>query len=183
MIQNMWWSFLRFLNLLDNLTVYFSIQLGRCALLSFPILAGLLILRRGILKEKIFLKGMAWGIFLVVPFLGKLNLFYDSPWMWRLFMWWNDLCMVCLPVRYGYMLCAAVSAGTIFRKRRRLYMMLRNMEKRCICGQEVLVSEMAVTPFASGLFHPGIVVPKVMTAHLGGRELEMILLQIGRAHV
>lgn len=54
--------------------------------------------------------------------------------------------------------------------------MLRNMEKRCICGQDVLVSEMAVTPFAAGLFYPEIIVPKVMAGHMGTGELKMILL-------
>ena len=175
MIWNIWWSFLRFLSLLDDLTVYFSIQLGRCALLSFPVLAAVLILRRGILRKKIFLKGMVWGIFLAVPFLGKLNLFYDSRWMCRLFMWWNDLCMVCRPARYGYVLCMAVSAAVIIRKRSNLHRMLHHMEKRYICGQEVFVCEMAATPFAAGVFHPGIAVPAVMIEQFGTEELEMIL--------
>ena len=77
MSGNMWYGFLRFLNLLDNLTTYFSIQLGRCVLLSFPVLALILILRRGVFMKTTFLKGMVWGIFTVVPFLGKLSLFYD----------------------------------------------------------------------------------------------------------
>ena len=48
MSGSMWYGLLRFLNLLDDLTTYFSIQLGRCVLLSFPVLALILILRRGV---------------------------------------------------------------------------------------------------------------------------------------
>ena len=75
MSGNMWYGLLRFLNLLDDLTTYFSIQLGRCVLLSFPVLALILILRRGVFMKTTFLKGMVWGIFSVVPFLGKLICF------------------------------------------------------------------------------------------------------------
>lgn len=176
MNENIWWSFLRFLNLLDDLTIYFSIQLGRCAVLSFPALVLVLILRRSVLEKRVFLKGMVWGTFLVVPFLGKLNLFYDSPWKPGMFMWWNDLCMVCWPVRYAYTLGMAVSAGLLIRKRRRLYALMRHLDRRCICGQEVLVSEMAAMPFASGLFPGRIVVPKVMVEELREKELELLLL-------
>lgn len=155
MSGNMWYGLLRFLNLLDDLTTYFSIQLGRCVLLSFPVLALILILRRGAFMKTTFLKGMVWGIFSVVPFLGKLSLFYDRPWVPRLYMWWNDLCMVCRPVRYGYILGIAVCAGLMIGKRRRLCTMMRHFERRYICGQEVLVSEMAAVPFASGCFMQG----------------------------
>ena len=176
MSGSMWYGLLRFLNLLDDLTTYFSIQLGRCVLLSFPVLALILILRRGVFMKTTFLKGMVWGIFAVVPFLGKLKLFYDRPWMPGVYMWWNDLCMVCRPVRYGYMLGIAVCAGVMIGKRRRLCTMMRHFERRYICGQEILVSEMAAVPFASGLFHARIAVPRAMIEEFREEELEMILL-------
>lgn len=176
MSGSMWYGLLRFLNLLDDLTTYFSIQLGRCVLLSFPVLALILILRRGVFMKTTFLKGMVWGIFAVVPFLGKLKLFYDRPWVPGVYMWWNDLCMVCRPVRYGYMLGIAVCAGVMIGKRRRLCIMMRHFERRYICGQEVLVSEMVAVPFASGLFHARIAVPRAMIEEFREEELEMILL-------
>ena len=54
--------------------------------------------------------------------------------------------------------------------------MMRHFERRYICGQEVLVSEMAAVPFASGLFHARIVVPRTMIEEFREEELEMILL-------
>ena len=70
MNENIWWSFLRFLNLLDDLTIYFSIQLGRCAVLSFPALVLVLILRRSVL-EKGFFKGDGVGDFSCSSFFGE----------------------------------------------------------------------------------------------------------------
>lgn len=54
--------------------------------------------------------------------------------------------------------------------------MMRHFERRYICGQEVLVSEMAAVPFASGLFHARIAVPRAMIEEFREEELEMILL-------
>lgn len=176
MSGNIWYGFLRFLNLLEDLAVYFSIQLGYCVLLSFPVLILVLLLRGSVLRKCIFLKGMVWAVFFVIPFSGKLTLFYDGRWMPGVFLWWNDLCMVCRPVRYAYMLGMAVSAGMMTGSRGRLYRRLRRLNRRFVCGQEILIGEKAATPFASGLFHGKIVVPRVMLEDFREEDLELLLL-------
>lgn len=151
MAEQMWWKLLGFTELLNAFTIYFSILLGRCALLSFPILTLVMILRKTILKKQIFSKGLIWGIFLAVPFMGKLNLFYDNRWMWKFFMWWNDICMAHGCVRYGYLLCMLLYSGHLIRSYGKVWRQLGVMEKGSICGQSIFVSETAVTPFAAGL--------------------------------
>ena len=59
----------------DQLCAYFSIQLGRCVLISFLALGTVLTLRGTVLKNRIFLKGMLWSIFLPVLFVGKMKFF------------------------------------------------------------------------------------------------------------
>lgn len=119
---------------------------------------------------------MVWAVFFVIPFSGKLTLFYDGRWMPGVFLWWNDLCMVCRPVRYAYMLGMAVSAGMMTGSRGRLYRRLRRLNRRFVCGQEILNGETAATPFASGLFHGKIVVPRVMLEDFREEDLELLLL-------
>lgn len=176
MAEQIWWKLLGFTELLNAFTIYFSILLGRCALLSFPILALVMILRKTILKKHIFSKGLIWGIFLAVPFMGKLNLFYDNRWMWKFFMWWNDICLVHGCVRYGYLLCMLLYSGNLIRSYGKVWRQFGVMEKGSICGQDIFVSETAVTPFAAGLFQTKIVVPRVLLEKFQLKELEVILL-------
>lgn len=70
---------------MDCTTAYFYVQLRRCALFSVAAFALVMLLRSTVLKRKVFLKGMVWGIFLVIPFLGKLKLFYENNILIRLF--------------------------------------------------------------------------------------------------
>ena len=132
-------------------------------MLSFPVSVLVVVLRRTLLKKAIFLRGMIWGILFVVPFMGKLDLFYDySSQICSLFIWWNDICMICRPVGYGYILCMFVAAGCMLHKRREVHRMLQNMKEDCVCGQEILINEMTVTPFTAGLIHAKLVIPQIM---------------------
>ena len=45
---------------IDGAAVYFTVQLGRCAVCSVLILGMVLLLRRTVLKNSIFLKGAIW---------------------------------------------------------------------------------------------------------------------------
>lgn len=176
------WQILDVLFLVNDCILYYSIQLGRCALLSVGVLALVMLLRGTVLRKTVFLKGMVWGIFLAVPFLGRLKLFYSDPWMCRMFMWWNDICILHWQVRFGYFLGIAAFALLLIRKYRRLGKFIRNLEKGCICAQEVYLTEMAAVPFAAGLFCPRIVVPKATLKSFKTEELEMILLH-ERTHI
>ena len=182
MMWQMKWYFLNTLSILNDCIIYFCIQLGRCVLLSFPILAIILILRTTILKKAVFLRGMVWSIFLIVPFLGKLKLFYENMLMCRMFMWWNNICIEYWQVRYGYLIGMMITASFIIWKYIKLHRLVSRMEKDRIDEQEIYINEMAVTPFTTGLIHARTVVPKVMLQNFRTEELKVILCH-ERAHV
>lgn len=123
------WVFESFRWFLSQCSVYFSIQLGRCVLFSFVVLGIVLILRCSILKEKLFLKGLLWSIFLIVPFVGKLELFYNNILMRRLFLWWNNICIKYSAIGYCYLLGIVISGALIFWQHRKLYRQINSMEK------------------------------------------------------
>ena len=170
------WNFESFRWFLDQCSVYFSIQLGRCVLFSFVALGIVLVLRCSILKEKIFLKGMLWSIFLLVPFVGKLELFYNNILMYRLFLWWNNICIKYSVIGYGYLLGVVISGVLIFRQHRKLYRQINRMEQGTIGGKKVYISETPITPFTIGVFHSKVVVPKVMRDTFEVEELQAVLL-------
>ena len=63
---------------LDLCAVYLTTQLVRCAAFSLVLTGLVMLLRKMLFSERIFLKGMLWAVFLVTPFLGKLKLFYEN---------------------------------------------------------------------------------------------------------
>ena len=174
--MQIWWFFAEALNLINNFSIYFSILLGRCAILSFLILFLVTMLRQTILKKFTFLRGLIWAIFFIVPFMGKLNLYYDNKQICDLFMWWNDVCMSYWPVRYGYLISMLICAGVIIYRRRKIQGLLQTMKNDYIFGQKILTSEMMTTPFVTGLFYTKIVIPKVILDNFETEELKMVLL-------
>lgn len=169
------WHFLNALSILNDCIIYFCIQLGRCVLFSFSALALVLILRSTILRKAVFLRGMVWSIFLIVPFLGKLKLLYENMLMCRLFMWWNNICIEYWQVRYGYLIGMMITASLIIWKHKKLHRIVSRMEKSRIDGQEIYINEMAVTPFTTGLIHIRTAVPKVILQNFQTEELKVIL--------
>lgn len=87
MIRQMWWHFTGVLILINDASIYLAILLGQCTMLSFLLLALAAVLRKTVLKRAVFLRGMLWSTFLIVPFMGKLNLFYENRRICNLFMW------------------------------------------------------------------------------------------------
>lgn len=166
----------------DFITKYLAVLLGQCALISLFLFPIILLLRGVLFRKTIFLRGMSWGFLLVTPFLGKLKILYEEDMFCRWLDCWNVPCMNCWWVRYGYLLGMAVCAGFLFSGRKRLEKLVKHMESRQICGQEVRVNELSVTPFTIGLFCPDIVVPEVMQKEMGREELEIILLH-ERTHI
>jgi len=178
----MQWTFESFLWFLNQCSVYFSIQLGRCVLFSFAALGIVLILRCSILKKKIFLRGLLWSIFLLVPFMGKLELFYNNALMCRLFLWWHNCCIAYPVISYGYMFGVVISGVFIFLQHRKLYRQAKNMERGEVGGNKIYISEMPVTPFTIGVFHSKVVVPKVVKDTFAAEELQAVLLH-ERTHI
>ena len=182
MMLKLLWNFESFRWFFDQCSAYFLIQRGRCVLFSFLALGLVLVLRHSILKEKIFLKGLLWSIFLLVPFVGKLELFYNNTLMCRLFLWWNNCCIEYPAIRYGYLLGVMISGALIFRQHRKLHRQINSMEQRIIDGKKVYISEMPVTPFTIGVLRSKIVVPKVMKDTFETEELQAVLLH-ERTHI
>ena len=170
------WDFESFLRFLNQCSVYFSIQLGRCVLFSFVVLGIVLVLRCSILKEKIFLKGMLWSVFLLVPFVGKLEFFYNNILMCRLFLWWNNICIKYSVIGYCYLLGMVISGVFIFWQQRKLHRQINSMEQWTIGGKKVYISEMPITPFTIGVFRSKVVVPKLMKDTFETEELQTVLL-------
>ncbi len=166
----------RVLEYLDCFVVYYSIQLGRCVLFSFAALAVVLLLRHTCFKNRLFLKGMCWAVFLVIPFVGRLKLFYQSPWMVRMFWWWNYACMEFAWVRYGYLAGMFVTAAVIFIRRRRVKNFVSGMKKWDLNGHEVWVGDFSFTPFTTGLIRNRVVLPRVMTETFLPEELQLVYL-------
>lgn len=170
------WNFEYFLWFLKECSVYFAIQLGRCALLSLVCLGVVLVLRKTAFKNRIFAKGMIWSIFLQVPFMGKLNLFYENIIACKLFMWWNNGCIMYPAVCYGYMLGILVSGFLFLRQRCRTHKEIACMETTWLCGSKVYLNEAPVTPYTTGIFRIKIVIPKVIVDGLEAEDIRAILL-------
>lgn len=64
--------------ILDFGAAYFTTQLVHCAVVSFVLIGLVMLLRGTVLSEHVFLRGMLWMLFLPVPFLGRLKLFYEN---------------------------------------------------------------------------------------------------------
>lgn len=156
--------------------VYFSVQLGRCVLLSLIALAVIYALRKTILKNAVFLKGMVWAIFLLLPFTGKLKLFYESTIMFKFFYCWHYVCCKFPFICYAYMLGVLVWGSWIFYKRRKLIREIVRMPMREAEGLKISVSDASATPFAIGLIHTRIVIPDVLLKTLEPEEIRTIIL-------
>lgn len=167
---------LQMLKAFDFCIAYFVIQLGRCALISFFILGTVLLVRVFILKDKVFAKGMAWGIFLVVPFLGKLKAFYEDTIVTLPFLYWQGLCIKYMWVRYGYLLGMIVSAIWLYCKQRKSTKAIKDLKADLGVDGTVYISELPVSPFSIGLFKPKIIIPDIMRKEFGETELHTIIL-------
>ena len=153
---------------------YYVLQLGRCAMLSLPVLGIILALRKA-LKNNVFLKGAAWGLLLPVLFVGRLRFFYESRIGVRLFLWWHNLCCKYICVTWLYLLGAAVLGVHIFRKRRKLQKTVHTMKKQQIGGREIYISDAPVTPFSTGLVRTKIVLPQIILQEYDENEIKTII--------
>ncbi|MBR0281242.1 MAG: M56 family metallopeptidase [Oscillibacter sp.] len=173
--------FRRLAEILDFCAVYFATLWGRCAVLSFPILGIALLLRKLVWKRGPFIKGAVWAVFVSAPFLGKLRVFYESRACLPLILW-QSWCSGYWPVRYGYLLGIAVGVILSYRRRAKLRRILRGLPSEEIDGQRIFLCDAEVSPFATGLLFPKIVIPKIAWEHLNKSDLQTIVLH-ERTHI
>lgn len=163
---------LQFLNIC---AVYYAIQLVRCATFSYAVFAAVFVLRKTVFKNRVFLKGALWSLFIPVLFMGKMKFFYESDIGLKLFSWQTALFMdtfVCAL----YLSVAFVYGAVLFRRRIRLKKSVLALEKREVLNTTVYVTDLPVTPFVIGLFKPKTVLPKVITEEYTEEELKSVLL-------
>ncbi len=168
-----WDNGIRFFNLCS---VYYVVQIIRCVLFSVIVFICVLILRKTVLKNKVFLKGALWSLFIPVLFIGRLKFFYESRIGVRLFSWLTELCMNHIWICRLYLCGVFLYAVLLFYRRRKLKKMVAGMEQRKVDGMAIYVTKTPVTPSALGLFRPKIVMPEVILDEYDQKEFQTILL-------
>ena len=174
------WSWIG--SLLDFCAVYYTTQLVRCAAFSFLLLGLVMQLRKMLFSRRTFIRGLLWSSFLLIPFLGKLKLFYENAAVLRMTWRVTHGTMTCLWADRIYMAGVFVAAICIFGKRLCLQKSVAEMEKVSQYNTVVSVTDMNVTPFTVGLFAPKIVIPKVMLENYSHEELKSVI-QHERTHI
>ncbi len=174
------WS--RLGSLMDFCAVYYTTQLVRCAAFSYLLLGLVMLLRKMPFSRRTFLRGLLWSSFLLIPFLGKLKLFYENEAVLRITCWVTRGTMTCLWIDRIYMAGIFVSAVCLFGKGLRLRKSVAGMEKFSLDGIRVRVTDMNVTPFTTGLLKPEIAIPRVIWEGYGRDEL-MSVVQHERTHI
>lgn len=181
-------DWLRIAEMIDFSAVYYTTQLVRCVFFSFVLTGIVLLLRRTFLSEQMFsskrmlLKGMLWSSFLILPFLGKLKLFYENTVVLHATWWLTSGLAGNLWLDRIYMAGIAATAVHIFGKRCRIWKNAAGMEKITFENTHIYVTDMNITPFTIGLLHPKIVLPKVMLASYSEEEL-MVIVRHEQTHI
>lgn len=172
----------RLAGILDFCAVYYSMQIIWCAAISFAMTGFVLFCRKICFSKRIFLKGMVWSCFLVVPFLGRLRLYYEDPVVCRLTGWLMHGMASCRWAGHVYMAGIAAAAFIIFGKRIRLSREISRMRTVMFQGKRIYITEMNVTPFTAGLARAKIVLPKVMLDSCQTEELK-VMIQHEKTHI
>ncbi len=172
-VQEFWNSGISFLNLA---AVYYMIQILKCVQISFVIAAFVFLLRKTLLKNRVFLKGAIWSLFLPALFVGKIKFFYENTIGAILFSWWTEICKIHVWINWVYLCGIFVYAARLFYKKRKLKKLVAGMKKREVEGTGVYVTTMPVTPLTIGIFRPKIVMPEVMVKEYSQKDLQTILL-------
>lgn len=174
------WS--RIGSLLDFCAAYYTTQLVRCAAFSVVLILLVMLLRKTLFSKRTFLRGLLWSSFLLIPFLGRLKLFYENEAVLRMTWRVTHETMTCLWVDRIYMAGVFVAAIGIFGKRLHLRKSVAGMERVSLDHIVISVTDMNVTPFTVGLLAPKIVIPKVILEGYGRNELKAVI-QHERTHI
>ena len=174
--EELWLTLSGILNFLDVCAVYYGLQLIRCGIFSFGIFGIVLILRKLLPQNRVFLKGSLWFLLIPVLFIGKLKFFYEIESGTSIFSQLTDFFMSNTWLCRVYLLCSAVCAVMVFRKRRKLKKFILNMKKSEFKHTPVYISDMPITPFTAGVIKPKIVIPRIIIEKYSSEEIQTILL-------
>ncbi len=168
--------------LLDFCAAYYTTQLVRCAAFSFLLVGLVMMLRKMVFSRRTFIRGLLWSSFLLIPFLGKLKLFYENKAVVEMTGRITHGTMTCLWADRIYMAGIFIAAVCIFGKRLRLGKAVAGMEKVSLDNIQVRITDINVTPFTVGLLKPKIVIPKVVWESYSQDELKSVV-QHERTHI
>lgn len=166
----------RMTELLDFCSLYYTIQLVRCALVSFAVFAVVFLLRKTLLKNRVFLKGALWSLFVPALFVGKMKFFYENTVGILAFSLWTGLLIHHRWLNWLYFGVMFLYAIRLLGKRRKLHRLAAGMERRQVDGASVFVTELPVTPYTIGVFCPKIIMPQAILEQYSGKELQTILI-------
>ena len=172
-IQEFWNSGISFLNLC---AVYYVTQLLKCVQISLLVFTLVFLLRKTLLKNRVFLKGILWSLFIPVLFVGKMKFFYENGVGIILFSWWTEICKIHVWINWLYLCVVFVYAARLFYKKRKLKKLILYMEKRKVEDTFIYVTQLPVTPSVIGVFRPKIVMPEIILKEYDKTELQTILL-------
>lgn len=166
----------RMTELLDFCSLYYTIQLVRCALVSFAVFAVVFLLRKTLLKNRVFLKGALWSLFVPVLFAGKMKFFYENTVGILAFSSWTGLLIHYRWLNWLYFGVMFLYAIRLLGKRRKLHRLAADMKRRQVNGVSVFVTKLPVTPYTIGVFCPKIILPQAILEQYSEKELRAILL-------
>lgn len=170
-------EFLRYgISVLDFASVYYVILLVRSALLSFAVCAVVFSLRKTVWKNRVFLKGALWSLFIPILFMGKMKFFYENRIGEKWFTSWTGICMNHRWICWLYLCGVFIYFVRQFESKRKLKKLVAGMERRKVEDMVICVTEMPVTPSVVGTFKHKIIMPKMMLKEDNGEEFRTILL-------
>lgn len=155
---------------------YFVILLGRAVTASVILMLLILLLRKFVFKNAVFLKGMLWGLLPLALFAGKLTWIYEKRFWFRLLFWWYDLCAKYSWFNWFYLVGMTIMGIYLVRQHKKVKKHISCFRSANICNTRIYVSDTSVSPFTTGLLRPRIVMPEKMLEQLNEKELHTILL-------
>ncbi len=164
------------ISFLNLCAVFYVIQLIRCAMISLVVFAVVFLLRKTLLKNRVFLKGALWSLFVPVLFAGKMKFFYENTAGVILFTWWTGIFTRNIWMNWLYLCVVFILGVRLVYERRRLKKLIAGMEKRNLGDTTVYVTQMPVTPSTIGVLRPKIIIPALMWKEYDQKELQTILL-------
>lgn len=164
------------IHFLDFCAFYYTVQLVRCALVSFAVFTAVIFLRKTVLKNSIFLKGAIWALFIPVLFTGKMKIF-DETGIGMIFSdFWRAIGKYHVWIYWLYICGVFLYAALLIHKKRKLKKLAAGMEKRKVNGTYIYVADIPVTPFTIGILRPRVIMPEIMLKKYDSEEIQTILL-------
>jgi len=147
----------------------------RCTIVSFFVLALVMLLRGTILRKTVFLKGVIWLLFLPVPFLGKLKAYYSVKPLVKPSVLCQEIAVTYPYFTAVYIIVTGILLIRVIRDIRSMGKLLKEAEPFRKDREDIWVIDLPVSPCAFGLFFPKILIPRAMAEGLPEEELETII--------